>query len=121
MPGVAPAFVVVIGAGIVGTQAARMALGLGGDVTVIDISLPRLRALDNEISGRLRALYFTSACIEGCVLNADLVIGAVLIPGATAPNLVSRHLIARMSACSVVVDVGIDQGGCFETSRPITH
>jgi alanine dehydrogenase len=121
VPGVAPASVVVIGAGIVGTQAARMALGLGGDVTIIDKSLPRLRALDNEFSGRLRALYSTSACIEECVLNADLVIGAVLIPGAMAPKLVSRNLIARMSAGSVVVDVAIDQGGCFETSRPTTH
>ena len=121
VPGVAPASVVVIGAGVAGAQAARMALGLGGDVTIIDKSLPRLRVLDNEFSGRLRGLYSTSTCIEECILNADLVIGAVLIPGAAAPKLVSRNLIAGMSAGSVVVDIAIDQGGCFETSRPTTH
>lgn len=121
VPGVAAAKVVVIGAGVVGTQAAKMALGLGADVTVIDKSIPRLRVLDIEFDGRLCGLYATKASIERSVLNADLVIGAVLIPGAAAPKLVSRSLIGKMSKGSVVVDVAIDQGGCVETSKPTTH
>lgn len=121
VPGVAPAKVVVIGAGVVGTQAARMALGLGAEVTIIDKSIARLRALDAEFFGRVRGLYATKASIERHVETADLVIGAVLIPGAAAPKLVSRALIARMAAGSVVVDVAIDQGGCFETSKATTH
>lgn len=121
VPGVAAAKVVVIGAGVVGTQAAKMALGLGADVTVIDKSIPRLRVLDVEFGGRVCGLYATKASIERSVLSADLVIGAVLIPGAAAPKLVDRALIERMSAGSVVVDVAIDQGGCFETSKPTTH
>lgn len=121
VPGVGAAKVVVIGAGVVGTQAARMALGLGANVTVIDKSIARLRALDVEFMGQLQGLYATKAAIERSVLAADLVIGAVLIPGAAAPKLVDRSLITRMTAGSVVVDVAIDQGGCFETSKPTTH
>lgn len=121
VPGVAPASVVIIGAGVVGTQAARMAVGLGADVTIIDKSLPRLRGLDSEFFGRVRGLYSTAATIENCVLAADLVIGAVLIPGASAPKLLSKALVARMVPGSVLVDVAIDQGGCFATSKVTTH
>ncbi|HEX6703599.1 MAG TPA: alanine dehydrogenase [Albitalea sp.] len=121
VPGVPAARVVVIGGGVVGTHAARMAAGLGCEVTILDRSLPRLRQLDELFQGRVRTRYSSVATIEEEVLAADAVIGAVLIPGASAPQLVSRAMLARMRPRSVLVDVAIDQGGCFETSRPTTH
>lgn len=121
VPGVAPAKVLVIGGGVVGAQAARMAVGMGADVTILDRSLPRLRQLDVEFSGKLRCLYSTAESIEQYALEADLVIGAVLIPGAAAPKLLSRAIISKMKKGAVVVDVAIDQGGCFETSKATTH
>ena len=121
VPGVPPAKVVIIGGGVVGTQAATMALGMGADVTVLDRSLPRLRELDSEFGGRLTTLYSSTATLTEQVLAADLVIGAVLIPGAAAPKLLNREHIAQMREGSVVVDVAIDQGGCFETSKATTH
>ena len=119
--GVAQARVVVIGGGVVGTEAARMAVGLGADVTIIDRSLRRLRELDELFTGRVRTLYSTVEALEQAVIAADVVIGAVLIPGATAPKLVTRAMIAAMKPGSVLVDVAIDQGGCFETSHATTH
>ena len=121
VPGVAPGRVVVLGGGVSGTNAARMAIGLEADVTVIDRSLSRLEQLDARYGGRLRTLAATADAIERAVLDADLVIGAVLVPGAAAPKLVSREMVGRMRAGSVLVDIAIDQGGCFETSRPTTH
>ena len=121
VPGVAPAKVLVIGGGVVGDNAAAMAVGMGADVTVLDRSIPRLRQLDNEYEGRARCVYSTAVAIEEYALEADLVIGAVLIPGAAAPKLLSHDLIKRMKKGAVVVDVAIDQGGCFETSKPTTH
>lgn len=121
VPGVSPARVVVIGGGVVGTEAARMAMGLGAHVTIIDKDLNRLRALDALYGPNLKTLYSTSASIEESVTNADLVIGAVLIPGKTAPKLITREMVRKMSPGSVIVDVAIDQGGCSETSRPTTH
>ncbi|GAB3101198.1 alanine dehydrogenase [Aestuariicella hydrocarbonica] len=121
VPGVAPAKVLVIGGGVVGTQAAMMAVGLGAEVTLLDRSLPRLRQLDTEFAGRVKCVYSSSESIESYALEADLVIGAVLIPGAAAPKLLTRDLISRMKQGSVVVDVAIDQGGCFETSVATTH
>ncbi|HMC14009.1 MAG TPA: alanine dehydrogenase [Albitalea sp.] len=121
VPGVQPARVVVIGGGVVGTHAARMAVGLGAEVTVLDRSLPRLRQLDEMFEGRLRTRYSSAATIEDEVFAADVVIGAVLIPGASAPKVVTRAMLKQMRPRSVLVDVAIDQGGCFETSRPTTH
>ncbi len=121
VPGVAPAKVVVIGAGVVGTNAARMAMGMEAHVTVLDRSLSRLRALDFQFGSKLNTIYSTTESLETCVIDADLVIGAVLIPGASAPRLVTRDMLKAMRPGSVVVDVAIDQGGCFETSRPTTH
>ena len=121
VPGVEPAKVVVIGGGVVGTQAARMAVGLGAEVTIFDRSVPRLRQLDELFDGRVKTRFSTRQALEDAVVEADAVIGAVLVPGATAPKLVSRATIAQMRAGAVVVDVAIDQGGCFETSRPTTH
>jgi len=121
VPGVAPARVMVIGGGVVGTHAARMAVGLGADVTVFDRSLPRLRQLDDLFEGRAKILYSTVDAVEEHVLDADLVIGAVLVPGAAAPKLVTEAQIRRMRRGSVLVDVAIDQGGCFETSHATTH
>ncbi|AJQ96367.1 alanine dehydrogenase [Gynuella sunshinyii] len=121
VPGVAPAKVLVIGGGVVGTHAARMAVGMGADVTILDRSLPRLRELDSEFDGRLRCVYSTADAIEQYALEADLVIGAVLIPGAAAPKLLTRDIITKMKKGAVVVDVAIDQGGCFETSKATTH
>ena len=121
VPGVSPAKVVVIGGGVVGTESARMAMGLGADVTILDRSLPRLNQLDESFSPRLKTLYSTPASLEAAVLEADLTIGAVLIPGKSAPKLVSADLVRRMKKGSVFVDVAIDQGGCSETSRPTTH
>jgi alanine dehydrogenase len=121
VPGVSPAKVVVIGGGVVGTHAARMAMGLGADVTVLDRSIPRLREIDELFQGRVRTRFSTTEAIEATVSDADAVVGAVLIPGATAPKLVTRAMLKNMKRGSVIVDVAIDQGGCFETSRPTTH
>jgi alanine dehydrogenase len=112
---------VVLGGGVVGTHAARMAAGLGAEVTVIDRSVPRLRELDELFHGRVRTRYSTLQTIEEEVDAADVVIGAVLVPGASAPKLVTRDMLTRMKRGAVIVDVAIDQGGCFETSRPTTH
>ncbi len=121
VPGVPAGHVVVLGGGVAGTNAARMAIGFGAMVTVIDRSLPRLRELDQMFPTQLHTLYSTTDAIESSVVSADLVIGAVLVPGAAAPKLVSRAIVARMRPGSVLVDIAIDQGGCFETSRPTTH
>jgi alanine dehydrogenase len=121
VPGVSPGNVVVIGGGVVGTESARMAMGLGADVTIIDRDLNRLRALDALFGPRLKTLYSSPLTIEESVARADLVIGAVLIPGKTAPKLITRQMLKRMTPGSVIVDVAIDQGGCTETSKPTTH
>jgi alanine dehydrogenase len=121
VPGVLPAKVVVIGGGVVGTQAARVAAGMGADVVVLDRSLPRLRHLDEIFGGLFRNAYASAAEVAAQVATADLVIGAVLVPGAAAPRLVSRAQLATMKPGGAIVDVAIDQGGCFETSRPTTH
>ncbi|HNV59671.1 MAG TPA: alanine dehydrogenase [Rhodoferax sp.] len=121
VPGVAPAHVVIIGAGVVGTNAMQMAVGLGARTTVIDKSMDRLRQLDLVFGNRISTVYSTSASIEEAVMDADLVIGGVLIPGAAAPKLVTRDMISRMKKGAVIVDVAIDQGGCFETSHATTH
>ena len=121
VPGVTPAEVVVIGGGVVGYNAARVAVGMGANVTILDRSLPRLNQLDSLFNGRLNTLYSTVDALEQCVSRADLVIGAVLVPGAAAPKLVTRAMLKLMKAGAVIVDVAIDQGGCFETSKPTTH
>ncbi|MCK2221017.1 alanine dehydrogenase [Actinomadura sp. ATCC 31491] len=121
VPGVAPAKVVVIGGGVSGLNAAQIAVGMGADVTVLDTNVDRLRHIDAIYQGRLKTLVSTRYAIEQEVLQADLVIGAVLIPGAKAPTLVSNDLVSRMRPGSVLVDIAIDQGGCFEDSRPTTH
>jgi len=121
VPGVAPGHVVVIGAGVVGTHALQMAVGFGARVTVLDKNVDRLRQLDLVFGNRIGTVYSTAQSIEEAVLEADLVIGGVLVPGAAAPKLVTRSHISRMKKGAVVVDVAIDQGGCFETSRPTTH
>ena len=121
VPGVAPAEVVVIGGGVVGYNAARVAVGMGARVTVLDRSLARLNWLDEIFEGRLTTLFSTTDSLEHAVSGADLVIGAVLVPGAAAPKLVTRAMLKKMRPGSVIVDVAIDQGGCFETSRPTTH
>jgi alanine dehydrogenase len=121
VPGVAPARVAVIGGGVVGGNAARMAAGLQAQVTVLDKSLARLAQLDSELGGRITTLYATREAIELSVIEADLVIGAVLVPGAAAPKLVDRAMLKKMKRGAVLVDVAIDQGGCFETSHPTTH
>src|SRR5262249_28749286 len=121
IPGVAPANVVIIGGGIVGHNAAKIATGLGADVTIIDRNLNRLREIDDIYNGHVMTLASNSYTIGEAGRNADLVIGAVLVPGASAPRLVRREMISKMKKGSVVVDVAIDQGGCFETSRATTH
>jgi len=121
VPGVAPAKVVVIGGGVVGTNAVRMAIGMGARVVVIDRTIERLYHLDLQFGSKITTIYSTTDAIERHVLNADLVIGAVLVPGGSAPKLVTRSLLKQMRPGSVMVDVSIDQGGCFETSRPTTH
>jgi alanine dehydrogenase len=121
VPGVAPAHVVIIGAGVVGTNAMQMAVGLGARVTVIDKSMDRLRQLDLVFGNRISTVYSTATSIEEAVLDADLVIGGVLVPGAAAPKLVTAAHISRMKKGAVIVDVAIDQGGCFETSHATTH
>jgi alanine dehydrogenase len=119
--GVAPAKVAVIGGGIVGTNCAQMALGLGAEVTILDISIDRLRYLDHVLHGRLRTMASNKQNLADVVGEADAVIGSVLIPGAKAPKLVTREMVRSMSDGSVVVDVAIDQGGCIETIKPTTH
>ena len=121
VPGVPAARVVIIGAGAVGASALQMAVGAGAGVTVIDRNVDRLRALDLIYGNRISTLYSTAHTIEAAVLRADLVIGAVLVPGAAAPKLLTREMLSRMKRGAVLVDVAIDQGGCFETSRPTTH
>ncbi|MEK6805592.1 MAG: alanine dehydrogenase [Pseudomonadota bacterium] len=121
VPGVAPADVAVIGGGVVGYNAARIAVGMGASVTILDRSLPRLNYLDQIFDGRLRTQYSTADAVEEAVTRADLVIGAVLVPGAAAPRLVTRAMLKRMKPGAVIVDVAIDQGGCFETSKATTH
>jgi alanine dehydrogenase len=121
VPGVSPARVLVIGGGVVGTQAARMAVGLGAEVTILDRSVWRLRELDDAFGGRVRTIYSTLDAIERELSHADAVIGAVLVPGAAAPRLVTTEMLSLMRRHAVLVDVAIDQGGCFENSRPTTH
>ncbi|TWP53262.1 alanine dehydrogenase [Lentzea tibetensis] len=121
VPGVAPARVVVIGGGVAGLNAATIAVGMGADVQILDTNVDRLRQIDAQFQGRLRTLASNSFAIEQAVKEADLVIGAVLVPGAKAPKLVTNALVADMKPGSVLVDIAIDQGGCFEDSRPTTH
>ncbi len=121
VPGVAAGRVVILGGGVVGSNAAIIAAGMGAKVTIIDKSLPRLAALDQQFAGRVRTIYATMGAIEEHVLEADLVIGAVLIPGASAPRLVTKSMVSRMKKGAVIVDVAIDQGGCVETAHATTH
>jgi alanine dehydrogenase len=121
VPGVPPAKVVVLGGGVSGTNAARMAAGLEASVTIIDRSIPRLKELDLQFGARATTLFATRDAIERAVVSADLVIGAVLVPGAAAPKLVTREMVRAMRPGSVIVDIAIDQGGCIETSRPTSH
>ena len=121
VPGVAPGKVVVIGGGVAGTNAAEMAVGLGAEVTILDRSVPRLREISEIYGGRVRTEYSTKHSIDVLLPEADLVVGSVLIAGAAAPKLVTAEHIKSMRAGAVIVDISIDQGGCFETSRPTTH
>lgn len=121
VPGVLPGKVAVLGGGVVGLHAARMAAGLGADVTIIDRSIPRLRQLDDIFGGRVHTRYSTVEALEEECFSADIVVGAVLIPGAAAPKLVTREMLSGMKKGAVLVDVAIDQGGCFETSHATTH
>jgi alanine dehydrogenase len=121
VPGVAAAHVVILGAGVVGKSALKIAVGMGAHVTILDKSLERLREIDDLYGNRVHTLYSNTANIERSVLSADAVIGGVLIPGASAPKLVSQLLVSQMRPGAVLVDVAIDQGGCFETSHPTTH
>ncbi|MEO6830098.1 MAG: alanine dehydrogenase [Acidobacteriaceae bacterium] len=121
VPGVPPGNVCVIGGGIVGTNAARIAMGMGAKVTIVDLNLNRLRELDDIFNGRVSTLASNSYNVTQAVREADLVIGGVLIPGAAAPKIVTRAMVAKMKKGAVVVDVAIDQGGCIETARPTTH
>jgi len=121
VPGVSPANVCILGGGIVGTNAARIALGMGAAVSIIDLNLNRLRELDDIFQGRIQTLASNSYNITKALVDADLVIGGVLIPGATAPKLVTRSMVSSMKRGAVMVDVAVDQGGCFETTQPTTH
>ncbi len=121
VPGVDPGKVVIVGGGVVGLNAAKMAIGLGADVTILDRSLPRLRQLDDIFGGRIHTRYSSIEALESEVFSADMVVGAVLIPGAAAPKLVTRDMLTGMKKGAVIVDVAIDQGGCFETSHATTH
>ncbi|WP_334063496.1 alanine dehydrogenase [Limimaricola cinnabarinus] len=121
VPGVTPADVVVIGGGVVGTHAAKIAAGMGARVTVLDKSLPRMRYLDDVFGGSFRTLYASAGATADAVAQADMVIGAVLVPGAAAPKLVTREQLSTMKPGAAIVDVAIDQGGCFETSKATTH
>ena len=121
VPGTEPADVVVLGGGVSGVNAAQIALGMGAQVTVFDIDIAKLRSIDARFGGRVHTRYSTALAVEEAVVGADLVIGAVLVPGAKAPVLVSNSTVAQMKPGAVLVDVAIDQGGCFEDSRPTTH
>ena len=121
MPGVSPVRVLVLGGGVVGEAAARMAAGLGADVTIADISLPRLRQLDIETPANVHTLYSSSHNIRQQLPTVDIVIGSVLVPGDKTPHLITRDMLKLMEPGTVLVDVAIDHGGCFETSRPTTH
>ncbi len=121
VPGVPPGHVVILGAGVVGTSAVRIAVGMGARVTVINLDLDRLRALDDLYGGRIATCASTESAIERAIVEADLVIGAVLVPGARAPKVISRNMVSTMKSGSVIVDVAVDQGGCSETTRPTTH
>ncbi len=121
VPGVAPAKVVILGGGVAGENALQMAIGMRADVTLFERSLPRIAELDRQYGASARIAYSTSAAVRDAVREADLVIGAVLIPGAAAPKLVTREMLKEMRRGSVLVDIAIDQGGCFETSKPTTH
>ncbi len=121
VPGVLPAHVVILGGGIVGANAAKVAAGLGTNVTILDVNLDRLRYLDDVMPRNVTTLYSDRHNILACLARADLLIGAVLIPGARAPNLIRREDLKRMQSRAVIIDVSIDQGGCVETSRPTTH
>ncbi|MDC7121346.1 alanine dehydrogenase [Cellulomonas fimi] len=121
VPGVDAAKVVILGAGVVGSHAAEIAVGMRADVTVLDVSMPRLREVDAAFGGRVRTLASSPWTLERELTDADLVVGAVLVPGARAPRLVTNELVSRMHAGAVLVDVAVDQGGCFEDTRPTTH
>ncbi|WP_028298963.1 alanine dehydrogenase [Oceanospirillum beijerinckii] len=121
VPGVEPAHVTIIGGGVVGENAARMAIGLGAEVTILDRSIPKMRELDARFQGQCKTLFSTKESLLACIRRSDLVIGAVLVPGAAAPKLITRQMLKQMMPGSVLVDVAIDQGGCFETSRATTH
>ncbi|HXW71554.1 MAG TPA: alanine dehydrogenase [Methylocella sp.] len=121
VPGVLPARVAILGGGVAGTEAARMAIGLGADVTIADSSLRRLRQLDEMFQGRAKTRFASSAAVEEMVFAADAIIGAVLIPGATAPKLITNTMLPTLKRGAVLVDISIDQGGCFESSHPTTH
>ena len=121
VPGVPPGHVVVLGAGVVGTSAVRIAVGMGARVTVINLDVDRLRVLDDLYGGRIATCAATESTIERALIEADLVIGAVLVPGARAPKVISRAMVSRMPKGSVIVDVAVDQGGCSETTKPTTH
>ena len=121
VPGVPPARICVLGGGVVGMNAARMAAGLGAEVVVVERSIPRMRQLDDQFQGRILTRYSTADAVDEEVLKADVVVGAVLTAGASAPKLVRREHLKKMKPGSVLVDVSIDQGGCFETSHPTTH
>lgn len=121
VPGTEKGNVVILGGGVAGTNSAKVAIGMGANVTILDKSLPRIRYLSDIFGNSANILYSTSENIEKSVLNADLVVGAVLIPGATAPKVVSKELVKKMKHGAVMVDISIDQGGCFETSKPTTH
>jgi len=121
VPGVAPGKVVVIGGGVAGLNAADMAVGLGAEVTILDRSVPRLRQIEEIYAGRIRTIYSTKQAIDTYLLDADLVVGAVLVAGAAAPKLVTAEHVKSMQDGAVMVDISIDQGGCFETSRPTSH
>jgi alanine dehydrogenase len=121
VPGVPPADVVIVGGGVVGTNAAKIAAGMGADVTVLEMSPDRMRELDDIFLGRIKTIASNPLTLEEGCRRADLLIGAVLIPGAAAPKLVSRSLISQMKKGAVAVDVAVDQGGCFETTKATTH
>jgi alanine dehydrogenase len=121
VPGVQPAEVIVLGGGVVGTHAAKMAAGLGAHVSMFDISLPRLRQLDDIMAANVDTVFSNEYNIRQAVQKADLIIGAVLIPGAKAPNLITKDMLKTMRPGTVMVDVAVDQGGCFETTHPTTH
>ena len=121
VPGVAPAKVTVVGGGVAGTNAAKVAIGMGANVTILDRSLPRIRYLSDIFGNSANILYSTTQNIADSVIESDLVVGSVLIPGASAPKLVTREMIRQMNDGSVITDIAIDQGGCFETSRPTSH